>query len=122
MILRIDFTWRADTALKWGMWTLQLHSQVEVVRQQTRRLAYLLIRNAYLDTTPLVPAAASAQWSAWLPQSPAARGDALVTVLTQASEVDGAADACLLHRLASQHHLDQDIHRCLRQVSTFQSG
>jgi hypothetical protein len=81
-------------------------------------MVYLLLRHAYLDSAHNVPAAARAAWSAWVPQTAAARGDALMAAVTEASYAESNAETGLLRSMNSQHRLDQDVLQCLHQVTS----
>lgn len=86
------------------------------VERNIQRLAYVLLFHAYLDSRSQAPPTAKASWAAVMPQTAEARGNALVTTLTEASEHDGSAEASLLLGMNAQFRLDQAIASALDQV------
>lgn len=98
------------------MWNMQLGRRLDRLRGKLQHLVHLLVSHACLDSALQVPPSAAAAWKSLMPQSAAARGELLVSVLTEISERDGTGASRMLAALEQRFGLGHQMSAAVSQV------
>ncbi|CAL8461773.1 g1304 [Coccomyxa elongata] len=93
----------------------KMWQQLARLKRSIQKLTYGLLFHAYLNSGVQSCLKCKPSWGSNLPQTAAARGSALMAVLSEASEHDGSAEASLLLSTSAQFHMDQAVSNAIEQ-------
>ncbi len=97
---------------------VQLRKRLAGLRGKLQHLVHLLVKNACLNSSLQISSQAAAAWKKLLPQSPAARGELLVSTLTEISERDSTGTSSMLATLEQRFGLGLNISSAVAEVRT----